>query len=423
MDQAAKLIKSGDKIVAGHACGSPEPVLEAIVKRAHELSNVEIIHMVSMGKSDYCKPGYETSFTHNSLFAGGNSRSAIHEGRADYTTCYFSEIPGLFRDGLLPVDVAVISVSLPDKLGNVSLGISVDYTLEAALNAKLVIAEMTPFMPRTNGLSFLNIRDIDYLVPSQRKMIELVPPAIGETEKKIGSHIASLIQDGDCLQLGIGGIPDAVLTFLDGKKDLGIHSEMISDGVMALVEKGVVTCRKKSLHPSKIIISFAMGSELFYQWLDNNSLVDMYPVDYVNDPFVIAQNDHLISINSAISVDLLGQVAADTMGPYQFSGVGGQVDFVRGARRSMGGKSIIALPATAARGSLSRITAALGKGQAITTSRNDVDYVVTEFGIASLRGKTIRERARQLTAIAAPEFRESLEKEFKEIYFKSSMPC
>jgi 4-hydroxybutyrate CoA-transferase len=330
---AANLVKSGDRVVAAHACGSPEALLDALVQRAGALNQVEIVHMVSMGKSTYCKPENASSFRHNSLFAGGNTRAAINEGRADYTPCFFSEVPWLFRDGTLPVDVAMITVTPPDKVGNVSLGVSVDYTRQAALSAKKVIAEVTPHMPRTSGAACLHVMEIDHFVLSERPIIEIRIPEIGVLEQAIGSHAAHLIRDGDCLQLGIGAIPDAVLSFLDGKNDLGIHSEMISDGVMRLTEAGVVTCRRKNLHNSKIIITFAMGTRNFYNWLDNNSMIECYPVDYTNNPFIIAQNDNMVSINSAMAVDLLGQVAADTLGAQQFSGVGGQVDFVRGARR------------------------------------------------------------------------------------------
>ena len=415
LKEAAALVKSGDRVVAAHACGSPEPILEALVDRADELEGVEIVHMVSMGKSSYCKPEYQKSFIHNSLFAGGNTRPPINESRAEYTPCFFSEIPWLFRDEVLPVDVAMITVSPPDKVGNVSLGVSVDYTRQAALSAKTVIAEVTPHMPRIGGNSFLNVDQIDWFVPSERPIIEMQPPKIGDLEQAIGSHVAKLIKDGDCLQLGIGAIPDAVLSFLKEKKDLGIHSEMISDGVMNLVEQGVVTGRRKNVHNSKIIITFAMGTRTFYEWLDNNSMVECHTVDYTNNPFNIAQNDNMVSINSAIAVDLLGQVAADTLGLKQFSGVGGQVDFVRGARRSKGGRSIIAMPSTAAKGKASRIVPHLEPGQAVTTSRNDVDYVVTEHGIAQLRGKTVNQRVKALIEIAAPDFRESLEESWAEI--------
>ncbi|MCP3926888.1 MAG: acetyl-CoA hydrolase/transferase family protein [Desulfobacterales bacterium] len=418
IEEAAKLIKSGDTIVSGHACASPEPVLDEIAKRADELSNVKIVHVLSFGKLEYCKPELEKSFHHISLFGTKNSRDAINKGRSDFISCFFNEVPELFRDKSIPVDVAIISVSLPDEDGNCSLGLSVDYTYEAAMSAKVVIAEVSPHMPRTMGSYSINIDKIDHLIPSNRKMIEVSRPVIGDVEKKIGYNAAGLIKDEDCLQIGIGAIPEAVLSFLDDKKDLSIHSEMISDGVMDLVEKGVINSSKKTLHPSKIVLTFAMGTEKFYQWMDNNPMIEMYPVDYINDPFIIAQNDNLVSINSAISVDLLGQVSADSIGPYQYSGVGGQVDFVRGAKRSKGGRSIIALPATAAKGTCSRIVAALDRGQSVTTSRNDVDYIVTEYGVASLHGKTIKERARQLINIAAPEYRENLEKEFHELYFK-----
>lgn len=406
---AAALIKPGERVVAAHACGSPEPLLDALVKRAAELEQVEIVHMVSMGKSAYCLPEYTSSFRHNSLFAGATTREAINGGRADYTPCFFSEIPWLFRDGELPVDVAMITVSPPDKVGNVSLGVSVDYTRQAALSAKRVIAEVTPSMPRTLGNATLHVTQIDHFIPSQRPIIEMPPPSIGSVEQAIGSYVAQLIKDGDCLQLGIGAIPDAVLSFLKEKNDLGIHSEMISDGVMDLAEKGVVNGRCKNIHTGKIVITFAMGTRRFYDWLDNNSMIECHPVDYTNDPSVIARNDNMVSINSAITVDLLGQVAADTLGANQFSGVGGQVDFVRGARRSKGGRSIIAMPATAARGKVSRIVATLAGGQAVTTSRNDVDYVVTENGIAHLRGKSLAQRAEALIRIADPVFQDELQ--------------
>ncbi len=413
---AVKTIKSGDRVVVAHACGEPRGLTAAMVERAAELRDVEIVHMVAMGRAQYCLPEYSESFRHNSLFVGATSRQAVNEGRGDYTPCFFSEIPLLFRHNVLSVDTALIQVSPPDKLGFVCLGISVDYTKQAASSARTVIAQVNPNVPRVGGDSSLHVTDIDYFVHSDEPLIELSPPKIGDTEKAIGKNVASLVKDGDCLQLGIGAIPDATLTFLEDKNDLGIHSEMISDGVMDLVEKGVVTCRKKSFHPDKIVITFAMGTSKFYKWLDSNTMMEMYPVDYTNNPVNIAKNDNLVSLNSALAVDLLGQVAADCLGPKQFSGVGGQVDFVRGARMSRGGRSIIALPATASRGMVSRIVSGLDRGQAVTTSRNDVDYVVTDHGVAHLRGKTVAQRAEALIAIAAPEFRDQLRADFKEIY-------
>ncbi|MDR3554030.1 MAG: acetyl-CoA hydrolase/transferase C-terminal domain-containing protein [Syntrophobacteraceae bacterium] len=417
---AVKAIKSGDRVVLAHACGEPKGLVAAMVERAAELRGVEIVHMVSMGKAPYCLPEYSESFRHNSLFVGATSRQAVNEGRGDYTPCFFSEIPLLFRHNVLPVDVALIQITPPDKQGFVGLGISVDYTKQAASSGKTVIAQVNPHAPRTGGDCSLHVTDINYFVHSDDPLIELSPPKIGDTEKAIGKNVASLVRDGDCLQLGIGAIPDATLTFLQDKNDLGIHSEMISDGVMHLAEKGVVTCRKKSFHHNKIVITFAMGTGQFYNWLDNNTMIEMYPVDYTNNPANIAQNDNVVSVNSALCVDLLGQVAADALGPRQFSGVGGQVDFVRGARMSKGGRSIIALPATASKGMVSRIVSGFERGQAVTTSRYDVDYVVTDHGVAHLRGKTSAQRAEALIAIAAPEFRDQLSAEFKETYVAGS---
>jgi 4-hydroxybutyrate CoA-transferase len=413
--EALKRVKSGDRVVTAHAAGSPEELTDALMARAGELRNVEIVHMVALNSSPYCQPEYEQNFHFNGLYLSGGTRNAVAEGRADYTPIFFSQIPELFSDEFLPVDVALITVSPPDAQGKVSLGVSVDYTLKAAMTAKTTIAAVNPNMPYIGG-ALLDVKEIDSFVFSEVPLLELSPPNIGPIEKAIGGHIAGLINDGDCMQLGIGAIPDAVLSFLGDKKDLGIHSEMVSDGVMHLVEKGVVTCARKTLHPGKIVIAFAMGTKAFYKWMDHNPMLEGYPVDYVNDPRVIGQNDNLISINSALSVDLLGQVAADSMGPKQYSGVGGQVDFVRGARFSKGGRSVIAMPATAAKGKVSRICGSFGPGQPVTTSRNDVDKVVTEHGVASLRGKTNAQRARALIEIAQPEFREQLMREAREIY-------
>jgi 4-hydroxybutyrate CoA-transferase len=414
--EAVKVIKSGDRVVLGHACGEPKCLVDAMVDRAGELENVEIVHLVSMGKARYCLPEHARSFRHNALFVGGSTRQAVNEDRGDYTPCFFHEIPSLFRENVLPVDAALITVSEPDKLGFVCMGVSIDYTREAALSAKTVIAAVNPHMPRFGGNSYLHVTDIDCFVQSDEPLIELNPPVIGEEEKAIGGHAAELIKDGDCLQLGIGAVPDSVLAFLGEKNDLGIHSEMISDGAMKLVEAGIITCRKKTFHTGKIVITFAMGTTAFYSWLNDNSMIEGYPVDFTNDPFNIAQNDNLVSVNSALSVDFLGQIAADMLGSKQFTGVGGQVDFVRGAARSRGGRSIIALPSTAANGTKSRIMATLMKGQAVTTSRFDADHIVTEFGIASLKGKTVKERAAALINIAHPKFRDQLRDECLEIY-------
>ena len=414
--QAAEKIQSGNRIVTGHAAGAPDTIMSALIDRADSLRDVEITHMLTLGECAYCRPEYAATFRLNALYTSAGTRAPINEGRADFTPMFFSQIPELFQSPDFPLDVALVQVSEPDSQGRVSFGVSVDYTLPGAKAAKTVIAEVNPNMPYIGGGALMPVQDIDWFVPVNTPLKPLGLPAIGPVEQAIGRHVASLINDGDCLQLGIGAIPDAALTFLDSKKDLGIHSEMISDGVMRLAKAGVITGARKNLHPGKIVITFAMGSPEFYAWMHNNPQFEAYPVDYVNNPCIVGQNDNLISINSALSVDLLGQVAADSMGPRQFSGVGGQVDFVRGARFSKGGKSIIALPATAAKGSLSRICGALEKGQPVTTSRHDVEYIVTEHGIAHLRGKTTVQRARALIAVAAPEFQEGLRKEARDIY-------
>ena len=412
-EEAVKKIQSGNRIVFSHACGEPRILPGELVRRAGELRDVEIVHMVSMGEAFYCRPELASNFRHISLFAGATTRDALWENRADYLPCVFSEIPSLF-ESVLPVDVALVTVSPPDKNGLCSLGVSVDYTKKAVEMAKIVIAEVNPTMPRTHGQSFVPLSDIDYFVEVNESIIELKSSELTEVEKNIGRHVAGLIDDGCCLQLGIGGIPDAVLSFLTGFKDLGIHSEMISDGAKNLVEKGVITGRKKTIHRDKIIVTFLMGSRTFYDWVDDNPMIEMHTVDYTNNPLVIAQNKKMIAINSALEVDLLGQVCADTLGPKQFAGVGGQLDFVRGARQSEGGKAIIALPSTSR--DLSRIVPALKAGAAVTTSRNDVDYVVTEYGMAALKGKTVRERMKTLIDIADPSFREVLTQKAFEIY-------
>jgi 4-hydroxybutyrate CoA-transferase len=406
--QAMAHVKSGDRVVFAHACGEPLDLVDALVARADELRDVEIVHMVAMGKGEYCKPEYAQSFFHNSLFTGASTREAVKEGRGDYTPVFFHEIPDLFLKGYLPPDVVLVHLSPPDKHGFCSFGISVDYTKPAASVAKTIIAQVNPNMPRTHGDSFIHVSDLDYVVESEQPIIELPPPKIGPIEEAIGKNIASLVGDGSCLQLGIGGIPDAVLLFLDEKNDLGIHTEMFSEGVVDLYERGVITNRHKNLHRDKMVANFLMGTRRLYDFVDDNPMVNMFPVNYVNDPYVIGQNDNVVAINSAIEVDLMGQVVADSMGAVQFTGIGGQVDFVRGAARSKGGKAIIALPSTARRGEVSRIVAKIADGAAVTTHRADVDYVVTEHGIAHLKGKQLRQRAEALIAIADPKFRDEL---------------
>lgn len=411
-EQALQSVKSGDRVVTGHACGEPQTLVEALVARAPELNNVEIVHMVAMGPAKYAQSGMENSFRHNALFVGGSTRKAVEEKRADYTPCFFSEIPRLFREKLLPVDIALIQVTPPDEEGFCSFGLSADYTMAAAECAKTVIAQVNASLPRTGGAK-IHLDALNFIVEQDEALIELKPPIIGEIEKRIGENVAGLIPDGATLQLGIGAIPDAVLLFLKNKKDLGIHSEMFSDGVVGLAEAGVITNKKKTLNAGKFMAAFLMGTRKLYDFIDNNPDVELHPVDYINDPYVIGQHENMMSINSALQVDLMGQVNAEMIGSRQFSGIGGQVDFVRGVSRSKNGKSIIALPATASGGKISRIACELDRGAAVSTSRNDVHHIVTEYGVANLRGKSLRERALALINIAHPDFRVALTEEAK----------
>lgn len=411
-EEVIRHIKSGDRVVLAHAAGEPTILVDELVRQKDRFENVEIVHMVPIGEAEYCQSGMEKHFRHNSLFAGAKTRKSIKEGRSDYTPVFFSEIPRLFKENILPVDVALIQLSPPDQKGNLSFGVSVDYTMAAAESAKVVLAEVNKQMPRTAG-SNIHISQIDFLVETNHKLLEIPLPEISEIEEKIGYHVASLVPDRSNLQLGIGAIPDAVLKFLTEKKDLGIHSEMFSDGVVDLYENGVITNKYNNLNPGKFTATFLMGTKRLYDFVDNNPDVVMRPVDYTNKITIAGQVDRLISINSAIQVDLYGQVCADTMGNQQFSGVGGQVDFVRASSISKGGRSIIALPSTNKKKTASRIVSRLYEGACVTTSRNDVHYIVTEYGIADLRGKTVRQRAHSLIGIAHPDFRDKLREELK----------
>lgn len=411
-DEAVSHIRSGQRIVFSHAAGESLVLSDALVRNRALFENVEIVHMVAMGEAKYCEPGIEIHFRHNSFFLGASTRKAAKEGRADVTPVYFSEVPELFRT-TLPVDAVFLNLSPPDEHGYCSFGISVDYSKPAAMEAELVIAQINPSMPRTLGDSFIHISDIDYIVEADTPLIELPPAGISEVERAIGKNCASLIEDGDTLQLGIGAIPDAVLGFLKEKKDLGIHSEMISDGIVELYEGGVITNRRKSLHAGKSIVTFLMGTRKLYDFADNNPAVELHPVDYVNDPYVIAQNERLVSVNSCVQVDLMGQIVSASVGRRQISGVGGQVDFVRGANMSRGGKSIMAMPSTAAEGRISKIVPVIGEGAAVTTNRYDADYIVTEYGAARLKGESLRNRAKKLIRIAHPDFRRMLAEEYE----------
>ena len=412
--EAVSHIQSGNRVAVGHACGEPVILTDAMVEVADEMGwkDVEIVHMVAMGKGGYCAPEMKDHFRHNGLFLGGSTRKAVEEGRGDFTPVFFSEAPELFQTNLHP-HVALIQVSAPDEHGYCSFGVSSDYTKACAEEADIRIAQVNEKMPRTHGDNFIHISRLDYIVAEDTDLIELPPPAIGDVQKKIGENIASLVNDGDCLQLGIGAIPDAVLLFLKEKKDLGIHSEMFSDGVVELIEAGVITNEKKQIDKGQCVATFLMGTKRLYDFVDDNPMVMMKPVDVVNDPRVISMNDNVVSINSCVEVDLMGQVCSESIGLKQISGVGGQVDFVRGANMSKGGRTIMAMPATAAKGTVSRIVPLLAEGATVTTSRCDVDYVVTEYGIAQLHGQTLRNRAKQLINIAAPQFRENLTAEYE----------
>ena len=400
-EEAVLKISSDQRVVCGHAVGEPSYLLDTMVKNKDKYKNVEIVHMVPMGKADYTKEELKEHFRHNAVFVGGSTRKAVEAGLADYTPCFFYQVPELLKE--LTVDVSLIQVSSPDKHGYCSFGVSNDYTKPSSKLANVVIAEINEQMPRTHGDNFIHLSEIDYIVENNHELIELKPGNIGEVEKEIGRHCASLVEDGSTLQLGIGTIPDAVLMFLKDKKDLGIHSEMISDGVVDLVRDGVITNKMKTLHPGKIVVTFLMGTKKLYDFVNDNPSVEMYPVNYVNNPLVIMQNHKMVSINSCVQVGLK-----------QISGVGGQVDFVRGASMCNDGKSIIAMPSTAAKGKVSKIVPFIDEGAAVTTSRNDVDYIVTEFGVAKLKGKTLRDRAKALIEIAHPDFRDSLVAEYEE---------
>ena len=416
--EAVKQIKSGNRVSISHAVGEPSHIIDAMVANREVYRDVEIVHMVPMGKAEYTHPGMEPYFRHNALFVGAKTRKTVQDGHGDFTPCYFSQIPNLWS-GALPLDVALINVSIPDAHGYCSLGVSVDYSKHAVENAKTVIAQVNSHMPRTLGDSFVHVSQMDAIVEYDQPILTLNPPEISDIEKAIGENCASLVRDGDCLQLGIGAIPDAVLLFLKDKKDLGIHTEMFSDGVVDLVEAGVINNSKKNFNTGKMVACFLMGTQKLYDFVNNNPMVSMHPVTYTNNPYTAGQNDNLVSINSCVQVDLLGQVCSETVGMTQISAVGGQVDFVRAAVISKGGRSIIAMPSTAKGGTVSKIVPVLDEGAAVTTNRYDVEYIVTEHGVANLKHKTVRERARLLIQIAHPNFRESLKEAFEKRFSAS----
>lgn len=405
---AVKLVRRGRRILIGSGAGEPGTLVDALVRYGHHLADNEIVHLLTLGPAPYVAPGLEERFRHTAFFIGPNVRPAVHEGRADFMPVFLSEIPELIRSRRVRVDVVLIQVTPPDVHGYVSLGVSVDIVRAAVDCADLVIAEVNPNMPRTLGDSFVAVDRIAKLVPVDTPLPVLERQPIDDVCRAIGRNVASLIPDGATLQTGIGRIPHAVTDELKTRNDLGVHTEMLSDGIKQLVELGVVTGRKKTLLNGKLVTSFVMGTRGLYEWVHENPAIELRPSEFTNDPFTIARNDNMVAINSAFAVDLTGQVAADTLMGRFFSGIGGQVDFIRGAGRSRGGRPIIALPSTAQEGKKSRIVAALEEGAAVVTSRGDVRYVVTEYGVADLWGKNIRERATALIEIAHPDYRADL---------------
>jgi len=407
-DEALSCVKSGMRVYIQPGCAEPETLVEALIRRASEVHDVEIVHMMTMGAAPYVAPEMAGHFRHNAIFIGPNVRDAINDGRADYTPIYLSEIEALFESGEMPLDVALIEVSPPDSHGFCSFGVGVDTTLTAAKCARYVVAQVNNYMPRTYGDSFIHVSDIDAVVESSRPLCEFKQPEITDLHVAIARNVAGLIEDGAVLQTGIGGIPDAVLPLLTDRKDLGVHSELVGEGVIPLIDAGVITGARKNYKPRKIIAGFALGTKKLFDFVDNNPIFEFHPTAYTNNPQLIARNDNMVAINSALQVDLTGQVCSDSIGNHFYSGIGGQVDFLRGASHSKGGKPIIAISSTAKGGTISRIVPMLSPGAGVVTSRGLVRYVVTEYGVAYLHGKSIRERAQRLIEIAHPKFRDQL---------------
>ncbi len=410
-EEAMSLIKSRDSVYLHAGAATPQIFVDAFSKRVMDLEDVTVSHILTLGDAKYVTPEMEGHVRLNSLFTGTNVRESVNAGRADWTPIFLSEIPGLFKNGHIPVDVALIHVSPPDSHGFCSFGVSTDTTIAACKVAKIIVAMVNRQMPRVHGDNFIHASKLDFIVEADEPLFQAAKVELSERHMIIGKYIASLIEDGSTLQMGIGAIPDATLFYLKEKRNLGIHTEMFSDGVVELVESGVINGEEKTLHPGKVVSSIVMGSQHVYDFIHENPFMEFHPTDYVNDPYIIAQNNKMVAINSSIEIDLTGQVCSDSMGRTNFSGIGGQVDFMRGASRSIGGVPIIAMPSTAKKGTQSRIVLDLKPGAAVTTSRGDVHYIVTEFGIAHLHGKTLRERAKALISIAHPDFREELERQ------------
>lgn len=422
-DEAVKHIKSHSTVFLGHCVGDPTALVEAMIRNKEQYEGLIMKHMIRLGPVDYQEPGMEKHFIDTPIFVGGNARKALAEGRGDFVPTFFHEFPKQIREGRQKGDYALIMVTPPDEHGYCSLGPAVDYTMQAAKSAPVVIAQVNENLPKIYGNSFLHVSEFDHIVEANTPLYEIQPIEISDTEKEIGRYCASLIEDGSTLQLGIGGIPDAVMLFLKDKKDLGIHSEMISDGTLALWEEGAITNNMKSENKGKMIVTFLMGTQKLYDFVNDNPAVEIHPVDYVNHPVTVMKQHKMISVNSAMQVDLMGQVNAESIGLRQFSAVGGQVDFIRGVAMGDDGKAIIAMPSITVKKDgtkISKIVPFLDEGAAVTTSRNDIDYVVTEYGIAELKGETLRQRARNLIKIAHPDvqdgLKEEFEKRFKETY-------
>ena len=421
-EEAVKKIQSGQRVFLSGNCSTPHMVLAALVKYAPNLKDVEIAQALTVGAADYVGPEMEGHLRVNTLFISANIRKAVQEGRADFTPVLLSEFPLMFKNRILPVDVALVHLSPPDEHGFCSFGIETGLTKSAAESATVIIAEVNQQMPRCLGDSFIHLSRINHIIPVDYPLPEMTMGGEGgdEATEKIAGYCADLIPDGATMQMGIGAIPDAVLKFLYHKKDLGIHSELFSDGVIGLVEAGILTNARKTLHMGKIAAGFMIGTRRLYQWADDNPLIELHPTEYINDPFVIAQNERMVAINSAIEVDLTGQVCADSIGPKLFSGVGGQLDFIYGASRSKGGVPMIALPSTAVMRDgtvISRIVSMLKRGAGVVTTRNHIRYVITEYGVANLYGKSIRQRALALIDVAHPDFRDDLRKEATELHY------
>jgi acyl-CoA hydrolase len=408
-EAALDVLQSGQRVFIHMAAGAPQALIEALCQRVLLLSGVEILHCINLGPAPYCEPEYASHCRHNAIFIAANTRSAVQAGRADSIPVFLHEVESLFTNGVLPLDVALIQVSPPDRSGHMSLGAAVDISLSAARAARHVIAQVNPRVPRTLGDTFLTTRDVEAIVEEERPLPGFFQGEITPTQVEIARHVAALIPDEATLQIGVGGIPDAVLAQLKGRRDLGVHTEMFSDGLISLIECGAITNAKKTLHPHKIVAAFAMGSPALYEYIDDNPIFEFLPNHYINSPSVIAANRRMVAVNSALEIDLGGQVCADSIGSLPFSGIGGQVDFVRGAAHSQEGVAVIALPSTAKDGTVSRIVPRLKPGAGVVTSRGDVRWVATEFGAVNLFGRSLRQRAELLITIAHPAFRGELE--------------